>query len=150
MNSIKQTELVRVHAPAAAGSSDITDCAVIDMQGYESVEFCVGFGTITSGAVTSIHAKQADAKSSDTALTSGQDLAGTSVAVADDDDNKIARLEVYRPEKRYVQLVIKRATQNAVVDLAWAVKTKPRKIPVTQAATVANSKVAVSPAEGTP
>lgn len=137
------------HAPVAAGSSDVTDCKVIDMQNFEGVRFIVGFGAITAGAVTSINAKQADAKSSATALTNGQDLEGTKVTVADDGDSKLVILDVYRPAKRYVQLLIKRATQNAVVDLAIAEKYGAHKLPVTQDADVHAAEVHASPAEGT-
>ena len=149
MNITEKIVTEIAHAPVAAGSSDVTDCKVIDMQNFDGVRFIVGFGAITAGAVTSINVKQADAKSSDTALTSGQDLAGTKVTVADDGDSKLAIVDVYRPQKRYVQLLIKRATQNAVVDLAIAEKYAARKLPVTQNADVHASELHSSPAEGT-
>jgi hypothetical protein len=137
------------HAPVAAGATDVTDCKVIDMQNFDAVRFVVGFGAITAGAATSINAKQADAKSSDTALTNGQDLAGTKVTVPDDGDSKLYVLDIVRPQKRYVQLLIKRATQNAVVDLAIAEKYHARKLPVTQSADVNAHEIHASPAEGT-
>jgi hypothetical protein len=137
------------HAPVAAGSADVTDCNVVDMQNFDGCRFIVGFGTIVTGGVQSINVKQADAKSSDTALTSGQDLAGTKVTVADDGDNKLAIVDVYRPTKRYLQLLIKRATQNSTIDLAIHEKYGARKLPVTQAATVSASESHSSPAEGT-
>lgn len=137
------------HAPVAAGSADVTDCYVVDMQGYDSVRMCVAFGTITGSAATSIRAQSAAAKSSATALTSGADIAGTSITVADTDDNKIVILDIVRPTRRYVQLLIKRATQNAVVDYAWYELYGPRKLPVVKDANVSNQEIWVSPAEGT-
>lgn len=137
------------HAPAVAGSADITDSFVVDMQGYDSVRMCVAFGTITGSAVTSIRAQHADAKTSATALTSGADILGSDVTVADTYDNKIAILDIVKPAKRYVQLVIKRATQNAVVDYAWYELYGPRKLPVTKDANVAVQEITVSPASGT-
>jgi O-glycosyl hydrolase len=138
------------HAPVVAGSADVTDCNVVDMQNFDAVRFIVGFGTITAGAVTSINAKQADAKTSDTALTSGQDLLGTKVTVADDGDNKVYVLDIVRPQKRYLQLLIKRATQNAVVDFAIHEKYHARTLPVTQTSgSVGVHELHVSPAEGT-
>lgn len=149
MQLTNKVETQIVHAPVAAGSSDVTDCDVIDMQGFDGVRFIVGFGAITAGAVTGIRAQQAAAKSSDTALTSGADLEGTAVAIADDADSKLLILDIYKPRERYVQLHIDRATQNAVVDLAIAEKYGPRKLPVAEHADVAAQELHVSPAEGT-
>ena len=149
MNITEKVVTHIAHAPVAAGATDVTDCKVIDMQNFDGVRFVVGFGTITAGAVTSINVKQADAKTSDTALTSGQDLAGTKVTVPDDGDNKLYIVDVYRPQKRYVQLHIDRATQNAVVDLAIGEQYNARKVPVTQNADVNAHEVHASPAEGT-
>ena len=137
------------HAPVAAGSADITDSFVVDMQGYDSVRMCVAFGTITAGAVASIRAQSAAVKASSTSLTSGADILGSNVAVADTDDNKISILDIVRPTRRFVQLVIKRATQNAVVDYAWYELYGPRKLPVVKDANVSAQEIWVSPAEGT-
>lgn len=137
------------HAPIAAGTSNVTDCEVVDTAGYEGVRFLVGFGAITSGAVTSVKAQQAAAQTSATALTSGADLAGTGITVADTDDNKIVILDVYRPQERYVQLHILRATQNAVVDFVVAELYGARKLPVTQDTDVATLEIHASPDEGT-
>ncbi len=78
------------------------------------------------------------------------DLEGTDVAIADDDDNKLAVLDVYRPQERYVRLVVNRATQNAVIDGVIALQYKGRKAPVTHdVTTVAGAELHVSPDEGT-
>lgn len=149
MQLTNKVESSIAHAPVAAGSADVTDSYVVDMQGFEGVRFTVSFGTLTSGAVTSIRAQQAAAKTSATALTSGADIAGSSVAVADTESNKLFVLDIYKPQKRYVQLVIKRATQNAVVNLALAEKYGIVKLPVTKHADVSSQKLLVSPADGT-
>lgn len=137
------------HAPVAAGAADVTDCKVIDMQGYDGVRFIVGFGAITGTAVTSINARQADAKTNDTTLTSGQDLLGTKVTIADTGGDKVYILDVYRPTKRYVQLLIKRATANAVVNAAYSEKYGGRRKPATQSSDVGGYELHASPAEGT-
>jgi hypothetical protein len=140
---------IRAHAPVAAGSTNVTDSTVIDMQDYEGVRFIIGFGAITSGAATSIAVQQAVAKSSATALTSGADLLGSGITVADDDDNKLVITDILKPRERYVQVHILRATQNAVVDLVIAEVYGAKKLPVTQDTTVASSETHASPAEGT-
>lgn len=149
MQLTNEVETQIVHAPVAAGSADVIDCDVIDMQDFEGCRFIVGFGTITAGAVTGIRVQQAAAKTSDTALTSGADLAGTAIVVADTDDNKAVIVDVYKPQERYLQLVIDRATQNAVVDFALAEKYGAKKRPVTKHADIATQEIHISPAEGT-
>lgn len=118
----------------------------IDTRGYEGVMLKVAFGTITSGAVTSIKAQQ----SSDDGATDGySDLEGTSQTVADTDDGKVFIIDIHRPTKRYIDLVISRGTQNAVVDYMEVVLYNPFQIPVTADATVGGIERHVSPNEGT-
>lgn len=149
MNLTNKVKTIRAHAPVAAGSSDITDATVIDMQGYEGVRFIVGFGAITSGAATSIDVQQAAAKTSDTALTSGADLEGSKITVADTDDNTLVITDILKPRERYVQVQVQRATQNAVVDLIIAELYGAHKLPVTKDTTVSTQEMHQSPAEGT-
>lgn len=129
---------------AAAGTSDLTS-EYIDTAGYDSVVIRVGFGAITSSAVTSVKIQQCD--------TSGgtyADLEGTSIAVADDDDNQMTVHEIVRPRERYLKVVIDRGTANAVVDFCSATLFGAGKLPVTHdSATVVSAEVHVSPAEGT-
>lgn len=131
---------------AAAGTSTITSDA-IDLQAFDACMFLVPFGTITAGAVTSFKIQQ----SSDDGVTDGySDLAGSSVTVADTQSGKVAYIDVVRPTKRYLKLVISRATQNSVVNNVLALKYIGHKQPVTQGATVMTaSEISVSPAEGT-
>lgn len=148
-NLTNKIQTIIAHAPVAAGTSNITDCVVIDTQGYEGLRFIVGFGTITSSAVTSLKAQQSEVKASATSLTNGADLAGTGITVADTDDNKIFIMDIYRPAERYVQLFINRGIANAVVDFAIAELYGARKLPVPASSDVAQQELNVSPAEGT-
>ena len=149
MHLSDEVKTIRVHAPVAAGATDITDATVIDMQGYEAVRFIVGFGAITGGAATSVKVQQAQAKSSDTALTSGADLVGSGITVLDSADNTLVITDIWHPQERYVQPHVLRATQNAVVDLIIAELYKAAKEPVTQDATVSSLEKHNSPDEGT-
>ena len=144
-----KVQTIRVHAPAAADKADITDATVIDMQGFEAVRFIVGFGAIVGGAATSVKVLQGAAKTNDTTLTSGADLAGTGITVADDDDNTLVITDLIKPQERYVQVQVLRATQNSTVDLVIAELYGARKLPVVQDATVSSYEIHVSPAEGT-
>lgn len=128
----------------AAGATDVTSTA-IDTQGYEGLRLILGFGAITSGAVTSVKAKQCD-----TSGGSYADLEGSSVTVADDDDNQIVTIDIYRPRERYIKLFTARATQNSVIDFLIVELYGSRTIPADNAdATVIATELHVSPAEGT-
>ena len=144
--TIKNTvaQLVINATEGAAGTTDING-DVVDMANFEEVTFEVAFGAIVSGAVTSVKAQQGQqSDGSDMA-----DLAGTGITVADTDDDKLVRLTIVKPQERYVRCVVDRGTQNAVVGSAAAIKSRPRKMPVTQHADVAGSEEHVGPAEGT-
>jgi hypothetical protein len=146
MNLTKHAKLTRVINATAAGTSDVNG-ATIDMQNFEDVTFIVGFGTITSSAVTSIKAQQGAASD----MSDAADLLGTAITVADDDDNQIVALEITQPRERYVRVVVDRGTQNAVIDFGIALQTRiGYKEPVTHdATTVIGSEQHLAPAEGT-
>lgn len=128
-NLVDVVDVRRVIAPTAAGTTDVNGTG-IDMSNANGVMFVVGFGTITSGAVTSVIGEESDDNSNWSAIT------GASVTVADDDDNLIAVLDVRNFAKKYVRCTVDRATQNAVVDLGVAVVYGNTNTPVTQGATV--------------
>ncbi len=126
----------------AAGSADI-EGTVIDMEGFEGVMFIVMVGAVTSGAVTTIKAQQG----TDATVTDAADLLGTSITIADTDDEKVKYLDIYKPLERYVRLYTDRATQNATIT-AVAIKYGARKLPTTHGTNVAGESHC-SPAEGT-
>ena len=143
-NMADQTKFTQAIAPSdgVAATSDING-VTLDMAGYDGVVVKVTFGVITSGAVTTIKMQQDSASGMGTA----QDLLGTSQTIADDDDDEIFYIDLYRPLKRYVRLVVPRATQNAVVSADYT-QYRARNVPVTHATEV-SGETHISPAEGT-
>lgn len=144
--SIKTLRL-KVDGTNYTGSADTSDLTseYVDTQGFEGCRFVVGFGALTSTAVTSIKVQQCD-----TSDGSYSDLTGTSITVADDDDNKIAIVDIYRPRERYLKLVTDRGTANAVVDFLVAELYGATAHPVSQSSSIVISQeVHASPAEGT-
>lgn len=138
-------KIVRVANAAAAAQTDV-DGSCVDTAGFDGVVFLALMGTITTGAVVSMKAQTC----SDIGGSNPTDLAGTAVAIADDQDNKVARLEIYRPQQQFVRPRLSRATQNAVVDGIIAILFKGRVAPVVQDATlIATSKILGSPDTGT-
>lgn len=141
-NAVKVT---RVMNAVAAGTTD-QESSTVDMQGFDGVMFIAAFGAITTNAVTSVKLQQG----ADSGGTDGADLLGTGVTVADDDDNQVVVLDVYRPTERYVRCVIDRGTQNAVIDGIVAIQYNGRRQPTTHdSATVVAGESHNSPAEGT-
>jgi hypothetical protein len=97
----------------ASGTADVTS-KVIDTKGFDSVAIVFHAATIATGAVTDIYLQEADAASDADTLTSGANLAGSSITVADDDDNQAFVIEVNKPLKRFLQLVVNKDATNAV------------------------------------
>lgn len=144
MNLINEVQIDRVMNAVAAGVTN-QNGSVSDMQGYDGIMYIAFFGAITATGVQGLKAQQGVQPD----LSDGADLAGSLVAVPDTGSNKCAVLDVYRPQERYLRPVVTRATANAVIDGVVAIKYKARSKPTVQAATVAASKLIVSPAEGT-
>jgi hypothetical protein len=129
----------------AAGQTAITSASV-DTAGFDGCCFIIPTGPIVSGAVTT-------AKVQHSADTSGSpddfsDLLGSSIVIADDDDDQVKYLDVVRPQKRFLKVVVSRATQNATIGGIIAVLYRARTKPVTQPAGTEGETV-ISAAEGT-
>ncbi len=139
-------KVIRVMNGVVAGTSDQTSSA-IDTAGYDGVKIYTLFGEITGGAVTSVKVQQS---SDDGSVDTYADLEGTSITVADDDDNQLVVHDIYRPRERYLKVVVDRHTQNAVIDGIVAVLYGARSLPPTNdATTVVSREFHASPAEGT-
>lgn len=126
---------VRVLNATAAGTSNIT-CTSVDMFGkngpYEACRFTVLMGTLTATQQT-IPKVQG---SNDNATWT--DLAGTHVGPpADSASNEMLQIDLYRPQYRYLQLIIQRGTANAAIDGAIADLYLAKQEPVDTDATLA-------------
>lgn len=149
MNLTKAVKTIRLKPDGtnwalSAAASD-ANSEVVDTLGFQGVRFMAGFGAITAGAATSIKVQQGTA----TNVSDAADLEDTGITVADSDDNKVAIVEVNRPRERYVRCVIKRATQNSVVDFLVAELFNPRELPITNDGTTVGNEVHDGSAEGT-
>jgi len=125
----------------AAGTSTPLNGATLDMAGYAGVMIVVTFGAIVSGAVTSFKVQQ----DTDSAFGTPVDLLGSGQTIADTADDTIFVSDLFKPTKRYVRVVVARATQNATLCAAYYVY-GGRTRPAVQTVTIERF---VSPAEGT-
>jgi len=139
----KNVAIDRVSNAVAAGTTDINSSSV-NMEAFDVATFLVAFGTITSTAVTSV---QIDHSSDDSAWNS---CLGSKVTVTDADSNKVAVVETVRPTLQYVRCTVDRGTANAVVDGIFAIRSRARKVPITQGATIVGTTVIIGSTTGTP
>jgi hypothetical protein len=144
-NLSQETKISSAITPTAgvAGTTDI-EGTVIDMSGFDSVMAIVRMGAITGSAVTSVKWQSG----TDSSVSDAADLTGTSITIADDDDDQIFVLDLVKPRERYVRIYVDRATQNAVVASAEYIQYNARTVPITQGSGV-TAEVHESPAEGT-
>jgi hypothetical protein len=144
MNLSKSLKVTRALNGVVAGTSN-QNGSVIDMNGFEGVQFVALFGALAPNQVTSLKVQQGD-------LADGSDmtdLAGSAhAALADTDGNKCLVTDVFRPQKRYVRAVVTRGTANAVIDGAIALQYSSRVQPTTNDTTVKATKLLISPDEG--
>jgi hypothetical protein len=131
----------------AAGTSAITSTAV-NMAGYDGCLFLIPFGTIVSGAVTSVNLTQCD-----TSGGSYADLVGTGQTVADTDDDKTFVIDIQAPQEQFLKCVVSRATQNATVGAIIAIPyhkaSRSTVLPVAGTNAIGGVERFISPAEGT-
>jgi hypothetical protein len=145
MNLSKSVKVARALNSVAAGTTS-QNASVIDMSGFEGMQFVALFGALAATQVTSLKVQQGN-------LADGSDMADLEgslhTALADTDGNKCLVMDLFRPEKRYVRAVVVRGTANAVIDGVIALLYSPRVEPITADTTVKATKLLVSPDEGT-
>lgn len=144
MNLSKAAKITQAVTPTA-GAAGVTTIngTTLDMQNYEGVLIVVTMGAILATAVTSIKAQQGAAAN----LSDAADLLGSGQAIAVADAEKVFYIDLFRPTKRYVRVVVLRATANATVASVEYIQYGAKKEPTTHGTNVAG-ETHVSPAEG--
>ncbi len=140
-NEVAVTAVIDATA-GAAGATDLTS-DIIDMANFRGCMFIITVGAVVATAVTAVKVQQGAAAN----MSDAADLTGTNVTIADDDDDTVIVLDIYRPIERYLRLYVDRATANATLT-ANAIQYEARKRPASHGATV-TAELHVSPAEGT-
>jgi hypothetical protein len=144
MNLCRYAKVTRVLNSVAAGQTNQYG-SVIDMSGFEGVEFVALFGALSNNQVTSMKAQQGN-------LSDGSDMADLAgslhTQLADTDGGKCLVTDLFRPQKRYVRCVVTRGTANAVIDGVIALQYRARVQPVMHDSTVKAAKLLLSPDEG--
>lgn len=108
----------------AAGTADVSG-EILDMQGHEGVICSVLFATIATAAVTSVKVESGD----ESDLSDAADITGASISVAADDDNQVFNIDIAKPPKRYLRVVIDKDATNSVAASALYIQYGPRTKP---------------------
>ncbi len=118
----------------------------VDMKGYDGLIAIMHCATIAGSAVGDLHFETATV----TGFSGGTDLLGTALAVADDDDNQIFAIEVYKPLERFLRAVVTKDTTNAQAESVLYIQYEGVKRPeVNTVADLVTHELNVSPARGT-
>ena len=120
----------------------VRDGAGLDMSNWDGVLIILKNATLASSAVGDLHAEESD--------TDGgySDLVGTKIPIADDDDNQLFVLDIYRPLKRWIRGVVTKDTSNAQAEIMMYIQYRGRKLPVTDMG-ADEYELHISPAAGT-
>lgn len=140
---VHDTRIARVLNRNAGTAGSTVSSDWVDTTGAVSTCFLVAFQDVVAGAVITVRVRHAD-----TAAGSGAEvLAGsvTHTADATSADNRLVAIEVARPTKRYVQVQVVIATQNAPLDGAIAVQTVLGRLPGAHGDTVLATRFIGSP-----
>lgn len=143
-NLLKDAEIQRVMDSVAAGQAANTSSEV-DMAGFDAVMFICLIGAVTATGTVTMKIQQDTA----TGMASAADLEGTAIAADSDDDDLLLVTDLIRPQERFVRAVVTTATANGEIDGVIAIKYRAKNRPTTQGATVVDSELHLSPAEGT-
>lgn len=136
-----------VGAAVGAGSSIDSNSTIIDMQNYDGVIFVTTITDSVDTGVATLTVEQNSANS-DTGMAALSGAVASATSAANDDLNgKVLVVDVFKPQKRYVQAVRTSATANIAYGEVQAILYRNRKLPVPAHSTVAARAKVVSPEE---
>lgn len=147
MNHSKNTKIIPVLGYFAAGTNKRTS-SIVDMQGFEGVEFVALFGTLIAAGTIDVYAEQDDVNATTDMSRVPATTTPHTVTTADALLALSAiRLDIYQPEKRYVQCNIKPASQSEEILGMIAILYNGKVKPITDSSLVIASFFNQSPAE---
>lgn len=139
-NFLNRNKLVKVADVAASATTAVTS-AIVDTAGYQGVVFFTSLST--ANATNTIKVQQSATNATDDMA----DLAGTSVSSGTTDEDLI--VEVHKPEKRYLQVVVSRGAATTVENIWACLYGNALGASVNSVAGTQKAELHVTPAEGT-
>ncbi|MDM7994325.1 MAG: hypothetical protein QUT30_01435 [Acidobacteriota bacterium] len=128
-----------VGAPIANANNTDSNSDILDMSGYEGVIFIAPVTDSAAGGVATLTA-EANTANSDSGMAAITGAAATATcAINDDLNDKLLVVNVYRPQKRYIQAVRTSATANIAFGSLIAIRYGAKELPVTADSTILDS-----------
>jgi len=131
INNLFQNAVITRLAGAVSAGTDgafVTSLAEIDTRGYTGIAIVAQLGTVTSGGVFTLRAKN-----SSTSATYG---AGTVDRIAQaaltDGTSKFVALDINRPKRRYIRAEYQRTVANVAIEAVYVILYNAELNPVTQ------------------
>ncbi len=147
MNLSEHIDTIVAAAPVAAAVDIDQNSSRIDMAEYEGVMFIVPVTDSVATGVAALTVEQNDADSDDGMVALDGAVATATCAVDDDLNGKSLIVDVYRPQKQYVQAVLTSKTALVGFGNVIAIRYQGRRKPVPVGATIASRITLASPDE---
>ncbi len=142
---LQNVQIDQVLGYFAAGTTKRTS-SILDMQGYDGVLFVAGLGTIIEAGTLDVFVEQNTLNQVGGMARLATTTAHTVTAANATLTQSAIVVDVYRPQKRYLQCNITPAAQNAVVLGIVAIRYHGRTKPTLNATLLKSTQLA-SPAE---
>lgn len=143
MRTLSKDTKISVGLAYASGNAD-RNGAVVDMKDWDGLLIVCTLAAIAAAAVTSIKAQQG----AESDLSDAADLEGSSINIANDDDDGVKYIDIWQPRERYVRAVVDKDGTNACAESVLYIQYKGKGLPSTHGTDVAG-ETHVAPAEGT-
>jgi hypothetical protein len=147
MNLSKDCKVSQVLGYFAAGTT-LRTSSIIDMQDYEGVMFIACLGTLIAGGTLDVYAQEntANATSGMARIPASTTPLAVTAGMAAMTQSCIL-VDIFQPNKEFIQCNIAPATQNAVILGIVAIQYRGKFKPSTQDASVIGTNFFQSPAE---
>ena len=141
MNLTDGIKISEAHAPIAAALNTDANTDILDMTGFDGVVFIVPIedSAATGVATVTVEANTANSDSGMAAISGAVATVTDSAGGNDNLNGKLLIVDVYRPQKRYLQAAITSTIANIAFGTAIAIRYQGTKLPATDDATVAAS-----------
>jgi len=111
------------------------------MQGYDGVIFVASFGTMVSGSEIDLIVAHSDTNSTGDMDKTEAEASATS----DGTDDVQLIVDVYRPQKRYLEAQVEIDTEDAEIENVIAIQYRGSKMPIEQPDAILDSATFASP-----
>jgi len=147
MNFIKNDDIRECLAPIALASNTDSNTDIIDTHGYAGLTFITPITDSVDTGVVTMTIEQSEANA-DGAMAALSGATATATSAANDDlNNTLLIVEIDKPQERYVQAVLTTATANIALGNTIVILHGPKKMPVSEHASIQDATLVVAPAE---